>query len=339
MTNEDIDLLFNYYKEAMEERNELLLKISTLVIGYDYFKGNNTKTRFYTGLSTWSLLKNLYELIESALPTHFNCKLTKFQMLVLTLMKLRLNLTFTDIGYRFQISVSTASRYFHRSIFILFKLFNNSKLVHWPLESENLLLNTPSYFRSTFKELITVIVDCFELFIECPSVLLAAAQGFSQYKHHITLKFLIGISITGVIIFISRGYGGRASDKKVSVDSGFLDKLQEGDLVLADKGFLIENEVRAEGASLRIPCFVRNGNQLDPYEIEQSRNYSSVRIHVERLISVVRQKFNICSDIAQMSAVSKQNDLFHNDLYDKIVFVCCSLVNICPSVVSSGFEI
>lgn len=157
--------------------------------------------------------------------------------------------------------------------------------------------NTPNYFRFTFKEQITIIVDCFEIFCESPSVLRALAQGYSTYKHHETLKFLIGISTTGVIIFISIAFGGRTSDNEIVLKSGFLNKLQEGDLVLADKGFLIKDEVEAKQASLRIPCFVRNGNQLHPTDAEVSRGYSRVRIHVERLINVLRRKFNICTNV------------------------------------------
>lgn len=39
LTSEDVNLIFRYYKEAVEERNQLLLKISTLVIDVDFFKG------------------------------------------------------------------------------------------------------------------------------------------------------------------------------------------------------------------------------------------------------------------------------------------------------------
>lgn len=257
LTSQEVDLLFQYYKEIVEERDQLLLKISTLVNDVKYFENNDSKTRFYTGLTTWKLLNSLFKLVEPFLPEHGNAKLSPFQMLVLTLMKLRLNLTFKDLGYRFQIGITTASRYFHRCIYILFQLFHNSKLVHWPRERSKLLFNTPSYFRSTFKEMITIIVDCFEIFIERPAVLRALAQAWSQYKHHVTLKYLIGISTTGAILFISEGFGGRASDKQVSKESGFIDQLQEGDIVLADKGFLIEEEVEAKGASLLIYLFIK----------------------------------------------------------------------------------
>lgn len=338
LSKEDIDYLFKYYQEGLQERNELLKKIATLLIDFNFFKGKNKKTLFYTGLPTWSLLNNLFEMVKEFLPNHFNSKLSQFQMLALTLMKLRLNTSFTDLGYRFGIDETTASRYFHRCIFILFKLFSNSKLVYWPDERQNLLLNVPSYFRSTFKESISIIVDCFEIFIERPGVLRAAAQGFSYYKHHITLKYLIGISVTGVILFVSIGFGGRASDKEVVSKSGFLNKIQEGDVVLADKGFLIKDELEAREASLKMPIFVKKGSQLHPTDVEKSRDYARVRIHVERVICVLREKFSICADIAQMSAIAKQNDLFDRDLYDKIVFICSCLVNICPSVVPIYFE-
>ena len=42
----------------------------------------------------------------------------------------------------------------------------------------------------------------------------------------IILKFLVGISPSGFITFLSSCCGGRASDKFISKDSGFYDLLQ-----------------------------------------------------------------------------------------------------------------
>ena len=42
-------------------------------------------------------------------------------------------------------------------------------------------------------------------------------------KHHNTTKFIIGISPSGFITFLSSCYGGRASDKFITKDSGFYD--------------------------------------------------------------------------------------------------------------------
>lgn len=41
---------------------------------------------------------------------------------------------------------------------------------------------------------VQVILDCTELFVQNPSKLDARKQMFSNYKHHITYKFLVGIS-------------------------------------------------------------------------------------------------------------------------------------------------
>lgn len=111
--------------------------------------------------------------------------------------------------------------------------------------------------------------------------------------------------MAGAIIFTSPAFGGRASDKEITLKTDFLAHLKENNLVLADKGFLVDKEITETGASLRMPCFVKNINQLDPIDVEHTRETANLRIHVERLISVLRQKFNICSDLAPMSAVSK----------------------------------
>ena len=71
----------------------------------------------------------------------------------------------------------------------------------------------------------TVIIDCFEVFIDRPSNLLARAQTFSSYKHHNTIKVLIGIIPQGTITFTSEAWGGRTSDKFLTENCGFIDKL------------------------------------------------------------------------------------------------------------------
>ena len=42
-------------------------------------------------------------------------------------------------------------------------------------------------------------------------------------KHHNTIKFLVGISPSGFITFLSSSYGGQASDKFITKDSVFYD--------------------------------------------------------------------------------------------------------------------
>ena len=82
----------------------------------------------------------------------------------------------------------------------------------------------PSNFRQDFKRCVCII-DCFEVFCERPSDLMAWAQTFSNYKHHNIVKFLIAITPQGVVSFVSKGCGGRFSDKYLTENCGLLNYL------------------------------------------------------------------------------------------------------------------
>ena len=72
-------------------------------------------------------------------------------------------------------------------------------MISWP-EREQLWKTMPMCFQYAFGKKVTVVIDCFEVFIDHPSNLLARAQTFSTYKHHNTIKVLIGITPQGPLI-------------------------------------------------------------------------------------------------------------------------------------------
>lgn len=125
--------------------------------------------------------------------------LNAFKVLMLTLMRLRLNVSTTFLSCVFNVSIATASRVFTDVIDVMF--IRMKPLVIWP-ERAQLVKTMPMQFRKQFGKKC-VIIDCFEVFIDCPSNLKARAETWSSYKHHNTVKFLIVITPQGTVSYIS----------------------------------------------------------------------------------------------------------------------------------------
>ena len=125
-----------------------------------------------------------------------------------------------------------------------------------------------------------------------------------------------------LLLFVC-GWDGRVSDKEITIRSGFLNKLDYGNCILADRGFTIEQELATQGAILKIPRFTRGKKQMSGKEVDESREIANVRIHVERVIGRLR-KFDILQSIIPITQVH---------LTDHVMTVISGLVNISPSVV------
>lgn len=183
---------------------------------------------------------------------------------------------------------------------------------------------------------VTVVIDCFEVFIEKPTNLLARAQTFSSYKHHNTIKLLIGITPQGTVSYVSEAWGGRTSDKFLTENCGFLEKLLPGDMVMADRGFTISESVGLKQAKLEIPAFTKGKSQLDPVDVENTRGIANVRIHVERVIGLLRRKYTILEGTlpTEYLACNPNGPVERQiPLIDRIVRICAALVNFCPPIV------
>ena len=244
-------------------------------------------------------------------------------------MRLPLNIPFQDLAYRFGVSRSTVSRVFDKWLDVM-----NARLdflVKWP-HRDNMRVAMPSTFQKSFGDRVSVIIDCFEVFINRPASLLARAITWSNYKHHNTVKLLIGITPQGVVSFISKAWGGRTSDKYLTEHCGILRHLLPGDVVLADRGFDISDSVGIYQATLKIPAFTRGKSQLMPMDVEDTRKMANVRIHVERVIGLVRRKYVILQSTLPIEFITTRRGDTVAPI-DKIARVCCALTNLSPSVV------
>ena len=151
----------------------------------------------------------------------------------------------------------------------------------------------PMQCRKSFGTKCAVLIDCFEVFIDRPSNLKARAETWSSYKHHNTIKFLIGITPQGTVSYISRAWGGWVTDKYIAENCGILDIINPGDVILADRGFNIQESVACTMAQVKLPAFIKGKSQLSPVDIETTRKIAHVRIHVEQVIG---SEWFLCSN-------------------------------------------
>ena len=97
---------------------------------------------------------------------------------------------------------------------------------------------------------------------------------------------------------------------------------QAGDLILADKGFLL-HDVLPQGVFLNLPAFLSSKKRLSKAEAIFSQKISLSRIHVERAIEPLRN-YRILDKIATNL----------RPLASELVQVCCSLVNLQSPILS-----
>ena len=333
MTLSDLSGLESECQERLDETVKLKQQVNES-ISYPTeagLKDDKNLLVFYTGLTSITVFTAIFQLVAPTVPHSKNRKLSNFQCFLMTLIKIRLNLSNYDLGFRFCVSEATVGRIFQKWIAAMDTCL--SPIILWP-EREAVEKTMPYCFQRNYGLRVVSIIDCFKLFIEKPSNLLAKSCTWSSYKHYNTAKYLISITPQGTISFISKGWGGRVSDKYITEHSGYLNKLSPGDMVLADRGFNVDDSIAITGARLAIPAFTRGRDQLSAAEIESTRKLANVRIHVERVIGALRQRFSILSatgvpskDIVQ----TKIND--DNVLLDAVVRVCCAMNNLCEGVV------
>ena len=191
---------------------------------------------------------------------------------LLTVTKLRHDLTNEFLAMLFDISETTVNKTFKSTSLMMSAVFKQINI--WPVQYD--------------QAKPVVIVDCTEVKVSRPSNPTLQSQTYSTYKSSNTVKFLIGINPAGGLSFVSDGYSGSTSDQKVFGKSGIMDKLKRGDIVLADRGFNIQDLLACRDVRVVTPAFLKGKSQLSPMERAQSRAITRDRIHVERMIGLLK---------------------------------------------------
>lgn len=234
-------------------------------------------------------------------------KVSPKNQLFMTLMKLRQAFPNKDIAYRFEVSESTVSVIVTTWIQFLFKQTEGLRRRMFP--SKELIKDHLPHCFSTFKS-VRVIIDCFEIRAQSPRDFAEQGNMYSSYKHNTTFKCLVGISPTGGVSFLSDTYEGSISDKQIFVKSHLVDLLEPGDLVIADRGFLIKDVLQDRKVDLNIPPFLCGRDRLTAQEEVLTKRIARVRIHVERAIERMK-KFKILTRLLPLSLKPTISQIVH----------------------------
>ena len=99
------------------------------------------------------------------------------------------------------------------------------------------------------------------------------------------------------------------SDKEIVEKSSLIHHLLPGDLIIADRGFTIDEYARMVLAEVKIPPFTKGKKQLEKVDVDWSRELSSVRIHVERIIGTLKQKYTILQGVLPITYIGNVDEL------------------------------
>lgn len=194
------------------------------------------------------------------------------------------------------------------------------------LTREQIDESMPSIFKEKYQN-TRVVIDCTELFCETPSSLELRGNLYSNYKGRETYKGLIGITPSGALSFISQLYPGSLSDREIVERSGLLNPefFCKGDEIMADKGFEIRDLTDKLGVKLNLPAFLGSREQVEIDEVINNQKIASVRIHVERCIS----------ELKNFRLFDRPIPLIMHGCINQIWTVCAILVNFHTPIISA----
>lgn len=332
LKNNELDLLRSELILA-QKRIEKLEELPPF--GIARFKDSNEDMEFYTGLPSYNHFLSLLNYLDvgengenisrcesksSGLRNTENVgrrhKITVVNQLFLVLVKLRVGLFHRHLADLFYVSVSTVSRIF--SCWIDYMYLQMTEMTLW-LSRQAVDATMPSAFRDKYPS-TRIILDATEIKCDVPTSFVTQSKVYSTYKSCHTLKGLVGISPHGALTFVSELFTGCTSDRECVIRSGFLNlPFDEGDSVMADKGFKIVDLLHSKKVKLNIPPFLMHG-QFTPKEVEETQEIAAIRIHVERKIRKIKG-YHIFDRSVPISLVPLANQMWT---------VCAMLTNLQP---------
>ncbi|XP_077541964.1 uncharacterized protein LOC144154270 [Haemaphysalis longicornis] len=284
-------------------------RISELLVSDNYI---NT----FTGVPSAKILNKVVALVKSQ-ESENRMEATVQDRVVLVLIVLKQAMSFSSLAVLFQCSVS--SYFVHTRPLVASVL---QSVIEWP-SKEEVLNNMPVHFKKYSR--VRGVVDCTEIFVERSRCLTCQLLSYSHYKSNYTVKFLVCISPAGTITFISRAFGGRASDKAITAQSGLLEKFEPfTDDIMVDRGFFIDELCSARAVGIVRPPFAGKASQFSHSDAISTADIARARVHVERVIQRIKifKIFNCTIPWEMLPHI------------DQLFTVACGLTNLCAPILA-----
>lgn len=279
---------------------------------------------FYTGLKDYETFQFVLCTLGSAAHSlnYFHNQtppLTVDEQFFLTLIKLRQHKTDFELSRLFGIQERDVANVFVTWINFMFHQWN--EICWWPSRS-NVSFFAPSDFRMKFPA-VRVVVDGTECPLKRPHQPVAQQATFSTYKNRNTLKVLVGSTPGGLVSYVSPAYGGSASDRQICERSNLTTLCEPGDVILADKGFNVQDLFVHQEVRINIPTFFSKKNRLSSSTVLKDRKIASKRVHIERIIGLAKTFKILAHPLGNTES----------GLFSEIVDVCFKLCNFKPCIV------
>ena len=129
----------------------------------------------------------------------------------------------------------------------------------------------------------------------------------------------------GYFSFVSKVWTGNVSDRYITERSGLLDKLEERNSVMADKGFNIRDLITRKKVALNIPPpFLGASAQMAAEDVVATKEIASLRVHVERTINKIKN-FHMWDRVVRLHQMRILNQMWA---------VCAFCCNAQPNIIS-----
>jgi hypothetical protein len=244
-------------------------------------------------------------------------KLRPIDGMFLCMIRLRTGMTEEHVAWLFGVGQSTVSRVFEMWLMHMHVSF---QVCFPPPDAKMRQHSCPKEFVAKFKTNYAYIVDCSDLEMKVGSDPQIQHATWSDYHHLNGAKFLGAITPCGAFAHSSKAYPARATDNAVTeLLCGFLEFLEKGDTIVADKGFTVFYLLNKLEVSLYIPPFKRVGQeQFTTEELMRTSKVANLRIHIERAFERTK-KFKIFDRPLQITMI---------DLATPLFYVCSMLTNL-----------